>query len=114
MRKGESHLKYVSVHFLKKIVSLILQVPHMWTELSMMQTGMLISCMVGSCVFDIMQVASSEVEEEEEEEEKDDGGDVEVSDQGHLKDEVCSLKGWLRYRATVVVCFMCKRDCLQP
>ncbi|XP_051752839.1 PC4 and SFRS1 interacting protein 1a isoform X4 [Ctenopharyngodon idella] len=38
------------------------------------------------------QVASSEVEEEEEEEEKDDGGDVEVSDQGHLNDENSSQK----------------------
>jgi len=68
---------------------------------------MLISCVVWPCVFDIMQVASSEVEEE-----KDDGGDMEISDQGHLKNEVCSLIVWLRYRGSLAGCFICKRDCL--
>lgn len=55
-------------------------------------------------MFDIMQVASSEVEEEEEEEEKDDGGDVEVSDQGHLNDEVCSLTEWYVSCAKEIAC----------
>lgn len=61
-------------------------------------------------MFDIMQVASSEVEEEEKD---DDGGDMEISDQGHLKDEVCSLIVWLRCRGSLVGCFICKRDFLQ-
>ncbi len=76
----------------------------------MTQTGTLISCMLKPYVFDIMQVAGSEEEEseEEEEEEKDDCGDMEVSDQGHMKDEVCTLTVLLRCGSSVLECFTCK------
>ncbi len=73
----------------------------------MTQTGTLISCMLRPYVFDIMQVAGSE-EEENEEEEKDDCGDMEVSDRGHMKDEVCTLTLLLRCRSSVLECFTCK------